>query len=46
MYNIGLLYEYGLGIAASHENAVEWLNKAKNAGYEPAAYMLDQINSN
>ena len=45
MYNIGLLYEYGLGVAQSHEKAIEWLTKAEDAGYEPAHTMLEQLNS-
>ncbi len=46
MYNVGLLYEYGLGVTADHEKAVEWLRKAQDAGYEPAKSMLDQISNN
>lgn len=41
MYNIGLLYEYGLGTPRDHDKAVEWLTKASAAGYEPAKSMLD-----
>ena len=46
MYNIGLLYEYGLGIAQNHTKAVEWLTKAQDAGYEPSKSMLSKIDSN
>lgn len=45
MYNVGLLYEYGLGITANHDKAVEWLSKAKDAGYEPAGDMLTKLTS-
>ncbi len=43
MYNVGLLYEYGLGVSPDHEEAVEWLTKALNAGYEPAKIILDEF---
>ena len=47
MYNIGLLYEYGLGTPADHDKAIEWLSRALDAGYEPAKAMLDSLqNSN
>lgn len=46
MYNIGLLYEYGLGISADHDKAVEWLTKAKDAGYEPADKILVELTAN
>ena len=45
MYNVGLLYEYGLGITADHEKAVEWLQKSQNAGFEPAKTILDQFST-
>lgn len=45
MYNIGLLYEYGLGTSRDHEKAVDWLTKAQSAGYEPAKNMLDSLAS-
>ena len=44
MYNVGLLYEYGLGVSQDHEKAVEWLTKALDAGYEPAKVMLSELN--
>lgn len=46
MYNVGLLYEYGLGVTADHDKAIEWLTKAKDAGYTPATTMLEQISGN
>lgn len=46
MYNVGLLYEYGLGVSKDHEKAVEWLTKAKEAGYSPAEGILSQFNNN
>ena len=45
MYNLGLLYEYGLGIAQNHDKAVEWLTKAQNAGYEASSLILETFNS-
>ena len=44
MYNVGLLYEYGLGVSQDHEKAIEWLTKAQDAGYEPAKTMLTELN--
>lgn len=44
MYNVGLLYEYGLGVSQDHEKAVEWLTKSHDAGYEPAKIMLSELN--
>ena len=46
MYNVGLLYEYGLGVTQDHAKALEWLTKAQDAGYEPAESMLVKLNSN
>ncbi len=46
MYNVGLLYEYGLGVARDHEKALEWLAKAQDAGYEPAAAKLKELSVN
>ena len=46
MYNVGLLYEYGLGVSKDHDKAVEWLTKALDAGYSPAKEMLLQLNNN
>lgn len=43
MYNVGLLYEFGLGVSRDHEKAVEWLTKALDAGYEPAAAKLEEL---
>ncbi len=45
MYNVGLLYEYGLGVAADHEKAVEWLTEASDLGFEPAKAVLTQMNN-
>lgn len=44
MYNVGLLYEYGLGVSQDHEKAVEWITKALDAGYEPAKITLSELN--
>ena len=40
MYNLGMLYEYGLGVAPDHDKAVEWFTKASEAGFGLAADML------
>ena len=45
MYNVGLLYEYGLGVAADHQKAVEWLTKSADSGFEPAKAVLAQMNN-
>ena len=45
MYNIGLLYEYGIGVAQNHEKALEWIKNAIDSGYEPAVSMLDHLTS-
>ena len=45
MYNVGLLYEFGLGVSRDHEKAVEWLTKALDAGYEPAAAKLEELSA-
>lgn len=44
MYNVGLLYEYGLGVSQDHEKAIEWLTKAQETGYEPAKVILTELN--
>ena len=46
MYNLGLLYEYGLGVSSDHNKAIEWLTKAKDAGYEPADAVLAELTAN
>ena len=46
MYNVALLYEFGLGTPTDHEKALEWLTKAQEAGYEPASVMLTQLTNN
>ena len=43
MYNVGLLYEYGLGTSKDRAKAIEWLTKAQDAGYEPATTMLEEL---
>ena len=45
MYNLGLLSEYGLGTAQDHQKAIDWLSKAKEAGYEPAGEMLLKLSA-
>lgn len=46
MYNVGLLYEFGLGVSKDHDKAVEWLKKALDAGYSPAEEILSQLTTN
>ena len=46
MYNVGLLYEFGLGVASDHAKAVEWITKSRDAGYEPAEELLVQLTAN
>ena len=46
MFNIGLLYEYGLGVAPDHSKAIEWLKKAQDLGYEPASEKLNELKDN
>ena len=46
MYNVGLLYQYGLGVSQNHDKALEWLTKAFESGFEPAKTMIDQLNEN
>ena len=46
MYNVGLLYEYGLGVPQDHSKAIEWLTKAQEIGYEPATTILNELSNN
>ena len=40
MYNLGLLYIYGLGVSPNQEKGVEWIQKAADMGDKVAAEML------
>lgn len=40
MYNIGMLYLYGLGVAKDQEKGIEWVQKAADAGLEMAKEAL------
>ena len=40
MYNLGLLYYYGLGVSPDQEKGVEWIQKAADLGDEVALEML------
>ena len=43
MYNVGLLYMSGLGVSQDQAKAEEWIQKAADAGYEPAKTTLETI---
>lgn len=43
MYNLGLLYIYGLGVSPDHDKGVEWITKAADLGDEVAKEMLNLI---
>ncbi|MBP3210859.1 MAG: SEL1-like repeat protein [Oscillospiraceae bacterium] len=40
MYNLGLLYIYGLGVSPDREKGVDWISKAAESGDELAQAML------
>ncbi len=43
MYNIGLLYVYGLGVSIDRDKGIQWINKAANLGFEPAKEKLAEL---
>ena len=43
MYNVGLLYMSGLGVSQDQAKAEEWIQKAADAGYEPAKAALKSL---
>ena len=40
MYNVGLLYYYGLGVSPDRDKGLEWINKSADLGYNPAVEIL------
>jgi TPR repeat protein len=43
MYNIGALWEAGLGVPEDREQAIAWYRKAATAGNEPAKAALKSL---
>jgi TPR repeat protein len=43
MYNVGVLWEGGLGVAADRNQAIGWYRKAATAGNEPAKAALKSL---
>ncbi len=43
MYNLGLLYIYGLGVSADRDEGVKWLTRSSDAGFERAAEKLLEV---
>jgi TPR repeat protein len=43
MYNIGVLWEGGLGVAQDRYQAITWYRKAAAAGNEPAKAALKSL---
>ena len=43
MYNLGLLYIYGLGVSPDRDKGIEWITKAADTGDEVAKAMLDLV---
>ena len=46
MYNLGLLYIYGLGVSPDREKGIEWIQKAADMGDEVAIAMLEIVSVN
>ena len=42
-YNLGLLFQYGLGVTADSAEAVKWYRKSANQGYEEAKKKLKEL---
>ena len=42
-YNLGVLYDQGLGVAADAAQALAWYRKAADAGHAGAQYTLGQM---
>jgi TPR repeat protein len=42
-FNIGYLYEYGLGVQKDQSKAMEWYKKAADGGYIEAKWRLDEL---
>jgi len=43
MYNIGVLWEGGLGVAQDRDQAIAWYRKAAAAGNDPAKAALKSV---
>lgn len=46
MYNIGLRFEYGQGVAIDADEAIEWYQKSANKGFKKANLRIDAIGFN
>lgn len=46
IYNIGTLYEKGLGVDESKQKAIFWYRKAANKNYDPAKEALKRLETN
>ena len=42
-YNLGLLFQYGLGVTADTTEAVKWYRKSSNQGYEEAKKKIKEL---
>lgn len=42
-YNLGLLFQYGLGVTADSAEAVKWYRKSANQGYEEAKKKIKEL---
>lgn len=43
MYNLGMLYLYGLGVSPDRDTAIEWITKSADAGFDVAQEMLSNL---
>ena len=44
-FNLGICYLHGLGLPASGDSAVEWLQKAAAQDYQPAIKALSDLSA-
>ncbi|MBR6902145.1 MAG: sel1 repeat family protein, partial [Synergistaceae bacterium] len=44
-YNIGSLYENGLGVKKNYKKAIEWYEKAAAQGHKDAQARLKELNN-
>jgi hypothetical protein len=42
-YNIGIMYEQGIGTAKDRAKAKQWFKKAADQGYEPARRRMQNL---
>ena len=42
-YNLGVMYEDGLGVSQDHKAAIKWFSLAANQGHAGAQYQLGMI---